>query len=78
MTRDGRFTLTETGDLVTLRGYPVLDAGGAPIQAQLLERAKSRSSADGAIQQNGTQVAAFGLYRGELRQRLCPATTTAL
>ena len=32
LTRDGRFTLTETGDLVTLKGYPVLDAGGAPIQ----------------------------------------------
>jgi flagellar basal-body rod protein FlgF len=32
MTRDGRFTLTENGDLVTLEGHPVLDAGGAPIQ----------------------------------------------
>jgi flagellar basal-body rod protein FlgF len=41
LTRDGRFTMTETGDLVTLRGYPVLD---------------------GAIQQDGTQVAVLGLY----------------
>lgn len=32
MTRDGRFTLTDTGALVTLEGYPVLDAGGAALQ----------------------------------------------
>lgn len=27
LTRDGRFTLTDAGELVTIRGYPVLDAG---------------------------------------------------
>src|SRR6185295_5837681 len=32
MTRDGRFTMTDTGQLVTHEGYPVLDAGGSPIQ----------------------------------------------
>ena len=32
MTRDGRFTMTDTGELVTIEGYAVLDAGGAPIQ----------------------------------------------
>lgn len=61
LTRDGRFTLTETGDLVTLRGYPVLDAGGAPIRLNA-QANEIKVGADGAIQQNGTPVAALGLY----------------
>ncbi len=32
LTKDGRFTMKDTGELVSIRGYPVLDAGGAPIQ----------------------------------------------
>src|SRR5690606_30853101 len=31
MTRDGHFTMRETGELVTLQGYPVLDPGGTPL-----------------------------------------------
>ncbi|MDD9908477.1 MAG: flagellar basal-body rod protein FlgF [Ahrensia sp.] len=31
VTRDGRFTRTPEGQLVSLTGHPVLDAGGAPI-----------------------------------------------
>lgn len=31
LTRAGAFTPNENGDLVTLDGYPVLDAGGAPV-----------------------------------------------
>ncbi|KQR77751.1 flagellar biosynthesis protein FlgF [Rhizobium sp. Leaf384] len=61
LTRDGRFSLTETGDLVTLRGYPVLDAGGAPIQLNA-NAGELVIGKDGAIRQNGTQVAALGLY----------------
>lgn len=34
LTRDGRFTLTDAGELVTLNGYAVLDAGGGPIDPQ--------------------------------------------
>ena len=30
-TRDGRFKMNENGDLLTVDGYRVLDAGGAPI-----------------------------------------------
>ena len=30
-TRDGRFKMNENGDLLTVDGYQVLDAGGAPI-----------------------------------------------
>ncbi len=32
MTRDGRFTMLDTGQLVTLEGHAVLDPGGAPLQ----------------------------------------------
>jgi flagellar basal-body rod protein FlgF len=64
LTRDGRFTMTETGDLVTLRGYPVLDAGGAPIQLNS-QASEIKVSADGAIQQDGSQVAALGLYEAD-------------
>ena len=39
MTRDGRFTMTDTGQLVTHEGYAVLDAGGAPIQLDPLNGA---------------------------------------
>lgn len=63
LTRDGRFTLTEAGDLVTLRGYPVLDAGGAPIQVN--DGSPIEVGADGAINQNGVQVAALGLFEAD-------------
>lgn len=61
LTRDGRFTVTDAGELVTLKGYPVLDAGGAPIQLNT-QAGDIKVGADGAIQQNGTQIAALGLY----------------
>jgi flagellar basal-body rod protein FlgF len=60
-TRDGRMTLKESGELTTLNGYPVLDAGGAPI---LLEAASGPPdiSRDGMISQKGVQVGALGLF----------------
>lgn len=61
MTRDGRFTMLETGELVTLEGYPVLDAGGAPIQLDPLGGAPE-VGADGTLHQNGQLVAALGLF----------------
>lgn len=61
MTRDGRFTMRETGDLVTLEGYPVLDAGGAAIQLNPQEGAPE-ASADGMLRQNGQPIAAIGLF----------------
>lgn len=61
MTRDGRFTMLETGDLVTLEGYPVLDAGGAPIQLEA-QGGPPEAGADGTLRQNGRLVAALGLF----------------
>jgi flagellar basal-body rod protein FlgF len=61
MTRDGRFTMLDTGELVTLQGYPVLDAGGAPIQ--LDPNAGSPSAGqDGTLRQGGRLIGAIGLF----------------
>ncbi len=64
LTRDGRFTLTEAGELVTIKGYPVLDAGGAPIQVNGAA-GDIKVGADGVIHQNGVQVASLGLYQAD-------------
>ena len=61
MTRDGRFTLTENGELVTIEGYPVLDAGGAPIQLDP-RNGPPRAGADGSLRQGDHLVAALGLF----------------
>jgi flagellar basal-body rod protein FlgF len=61
MTRDGRFTMTDTGELVTIEGYAVLDAGGAPIQLDARNGAPE-AGADGTLRQGGQLVAALGLY----------------
>ena len=62
MTRDGRFTMLETGDLVTLEGYPVLDAGGAPIQLDP-QGGPPEAGADGTLRQDGRLMAAIGLFQ---------------
>ncbi len=61
MTRDGRFTLTENGELVSIEGYPVLDAGGAPIQLDP-RNGPPRAGADGSLRQGDNLVGALGLY----------------
>ena len=60
-TRDGRARIDESGTLRTLNGYPILDAGGAPI---LVDTAGGPLvvSTDGMISQNGRQVGAIGLF----------------
>lgn len=60
-TRDGRMTMNENGDLISMTGAAVLDAAGAPIQ--LDPTAGSPSIArDGMISQSGRQVGAVGLF----------------
>lgn len=65
LTRDGRFTIKDTGELVSVRGYPVLDAGGAPIQ---LNRGGGTPvvGADGKILQDDRQVASLGLFTADI------------
>lgn len=61
MTRDGRFTMLDTGELVTLEGYPVLDAGGAAIQLDP-QGGMPEAGGDGTLRQNGQLVGAIGLF----------------
>jgi len=60
-TRDGRLRMSENGDLQTVEGYPVLDAGGAPIALDPLGGPPTIGR-DGSIMQGGNQVGALGLF----------------
>jgi flagellar basal-body rod protein FlgF len=60
-TRDGRLQMTAAGDLQTLNGYPVLDAGGAAMQLQA-DGGQPTIAPDGMITQNGRQIGALGLF----------------
>lgn len=62
MTRDGRFTMRATGELVTLEGHPVLDAGGAPIQLDA-QGGPPTAGKDGTLRQDGRLLGAIGLYQ---------------
>ena len=65
LTRDGRFTITETGELVSSQGFPVLDAGGAPIELQR-DGGPPVVGAGGTIVQDGVQVGTLGLFEADL------------
>jgi flagellar basal-body rod protein FlgF len=60
-TRDGRMQMLETGDLQTLSGYPVLDAGNSPIVLDPTS-GPPMISRDGMITQGGRQIGAIGLF----------------
>jgi flagellar basal-body rod protein FlgF len=60
-TRDGRMQMTEAGDLVSVDGKPILDAGGAPIALDP-RGGPVHIGADGSIVQGTIQVAALGLF----------------
>jgi flagellar basal-body rod protein FlgF len=61
MTRDGRFSMNENGELRSIEGYPVLDAGGAPIQLDP-RGGPPRAGADGSLRQGDQLVGAIGLF----------------
>ena len=61
VTRDGRFTMSNNGDLVTLSGFPVLDPGGAPITLDPAGGTPELGD-DGILRQNGRLVGAIGLF----------------
>ena len=67
LTRDGRFNLTQNGDLVTIQGYPVLDAGGGPIQLNP-NNGPPTVSQDGIIFQGTNRVASVGLFTADVSQ----------
>ena len=61
-TRDGRMTMGETGELKTLNGYQVLDAGNSQL---VLDPAGGTPviARDGMITQDGKQTGAIGLFQ---------------
>jgi len=61
LTRAGTFTPDENGDLVTVEGYPVLDAGGAPVFIPQ-GVGEVRIAPDGTISAAGTPVGQVGLF----------------
>ena len=64
MTRDGRFSMDENGRLLSIEGYPVLDAGGAPIQLDP-RGGPPKAGADGSLRQGDQLVGAIGLFTFE-------------
>ena len=60
-TRDGRMQMTTSGELQTLNGYPVLDAGGATMLLNT-DAGPPMIAADGMMTQNGQQIGAIGLF----------------
>lgn len=60
-TRDGRMQMQPNGALQTLNGYPVLDAGGSPIQLDP-NNGPPVIAKDGMINQGGRQLGAIGLF----------------
>jgi flagellar basal-body rod protein FlgF len=59
--RDGRLRMTEAGELLTLNGHAVLDAGSAPIRLDP-NAGPPRIARDGTITQSNRQIAAIGLF----------------
>jgi flagellar basal-body rod protein FlgF len=60
-TRDGRMRMTETGDLQTVAGYPMLDVGNSPIVLDPTA-GPPMISRDGMITQGGREIGAVGLF----------------
>ena len=65
LTKDGRFSMLQSGDVVTLEGNPVLDAGGAPIQLNAADGPPTASK-DGILYQNNRPVAQLGLFEANI------------
>ncbi|WP_201829864.1 flagellar basal-body rod protein FlgF [Microvirga zambiensis] len=60
-TRDGRFKMNENGDLLTVDGYRVLDAGGSPIALDPMEGSPTIGR-DGTITQGTNQAGTIGVF----------------
>jgi flagellar basal-body rod protein FlgF len=60
-TRDGRMQINSNGDLQTVTGYPVLDAGGTPITIDP-NAGPVTIARNGEITQGTNQVGALGLF----------------
>jgi flagellar basal-body rod protein FlgF len=60
-TRDGRMQISSTGELQTVNGFPVLDAGGSPILVDP-DAGPLTIGRNGTISQGTNQVGVLGLF----------------
>lgn len=68
-TRDGRMQMSATGELTTVDGHPILDAGGAPVQISPA-RGPVHIARNGTVNQGGERVGTLGLFRHPAEARL--------
>ena len=68
-TRDGRMVMADTGDLRTLNGYPILDAGNSPLVLDP-NGGPPIIARDGMITQGGRQTGAIGLFQIDDKAKL--------
>ncbi len=68
-TRDGRMQLQPGGELQSVSGYPVLDAGNGPIAVDPLGGPLTIAQ-DGMITQGGRQIGAIGLFQLDKNAKL--------
>jgi flagellar basal-body rod protein FlgF len=68
-TRDGRLRMQASGELQSLAGFPVLDAGNAPIQLDP-DAGPPTIAKDGMITQAGQQIGAIGLFSLDAQSKL--------
>lgn len=61
-TRDGRFSLSPQGELLSVQGFPLIDIGDSPIQIDTGGRVPSIGK-DGSISRDGRTIATIGLFR---------------
>lgn len=76
-TRDGRMTMSADGEIRSVKGYPVLDAGGQPLMVNP-NGGPVKIGADGAIYQNNAQVGAIGLFTISKDAKLTYADNSAV
>lgn len=60
-TRDGRMRMLPSGAIQSVNGYPILDAGGAPMQVDP-NGGPITITRDGMLHQEGRQLGAVGLF----------------
>ena len=77
ITRDGRFSILDTGALVTLEGFPVLDAGGGQIVLDP-NAGPPDLSQDGTLYQNGQPVASLGIFEANVGPDFIRAGNSAI
>ena len=68
-TRDGRLHIDNSGALLTVNNYPILDAGGASMLLDPSAGAPAISQ-DGMISQDGRSIGAVGLYAIDANAKL--------